>query len=103
MTPSDKTTISSSKVGTDNKQSFYDELIHKKMRVTVKDGRVIEGDCMCLDPQGNLILYHCVEYIDPTRGSGGDGGGGGGESIMSSLGHVLIPHDQRVDAEIVLA
>ena len=79
-------------------QSFYDELIHKKMRVTVKDGRVIEGDCMCLDPQGNLILYHCVEYTDPTRGS--DGGGG---SIMSALGHVLIPHDQRVDAEIVLA
>ena len=81
-----------------NTNEYYDEVIHKKMRVTVKDGRVIEGDCMCLDPQGNLILYHCIEYNSST---GTSSNGTDGSMSSSSLGHVLIPYDQRVDAEIV--
>jgi small nuclear ribonucleoprotein (snRNP)-like protein len=84
---------------TNNMKEYYDELIHKKMRVTVKDGRVIEGDCMCLDPQGNLILYHCIEYNSSTNTS--SSGIKDGSMSSSSLGHVLIPYDQRVDAEIV--
>lgn len=38
------------------------QLLHRRMRVGVSDGRFFVGKFHCLDKQGNIILYDAVEY-----------------------------------------
>ena len=34
----------------------------KQLRVVVRDGRLLQGDFVCLDREGNIILDSCKEY-----------------------------------------
>lgn len=34
------------------------------MKVVVKDGRVLIGDLLCIDKQGNLILGNTYQQVD---------------------------------------
>lgn len=65
-------------------------LLTKRLRVHVKDGRCIVGDFVCMDPQGNLILYNGVERLTVNQGSGD-------EIVEKKIGQVLIPYDQRTE------
>jgi small nuclear ribonucleoprotein (snRNP)-like protein len=44
------------------------ELLGQRLRVKVPDGRLIEGDFQCLDPQGNLILGNAYEQLQAAEG-----------------------------------
>lgn len=46
------------------------------------------GDFVCMDPQGNIILYNGVERLTVNQGS---------EVVEKQIGQVLIPYDQRTD------
>ena len=37
-------------------------LLGKKLRVSISDGRVIEGDLQCMDKDLNIILGSAIEY-----------------------------------------
>ncbi len=39
------------------------ELLGRRLRVQVADGRVLLGDFACLDKQGNIILHQTAEEI----------------------------------------
>lgn len=65
-------------------------LLTKRMKVRVKDGRCIVGDFVCMDPQGNLILYNGVERLQVNQGSGD-------EIVEKHIGQVLIPRSQRTE------
>ena len=62
------------------------------MQITVLDGRVLVGDFICLDKQGNIILYNTVERLMRD-----------GILEEKSLGQVLVPAEQRktCDVEVV--
>jgi small nuclear ribonucleoprotein (snRNP)-like protein len=46
------------------------ELLGQRLRVKVPDGRLIEGDFQCLDPQGNLILGNAYEQLQAAAEGG---------------------------------
>jgi small nuclear ribonucleoprotein (snRNP)-like protein len=44
------------------------ELIDQRIRVIISDGRVVEGELLCLDRGKNMVLCDAVEYyIDPEE------------------------------------
>lgn len=44
------------------------ELLDQRVRVVISDGRVVEGELLCLDRGKNMILCDAVEYyIDPEE------------------------------------
>lgn len=63
-------------------------LLTKRLKVRVKDGRCIVGDFVCMDPQGNLVLYNGVERLVVNEGSG---------IVEKQIGQVLIPYSQRTE------
>lgn len=48
------------------------EVLDQKIRVVISDGRVIEGELVCLDKDKNMILNEAAEYYinaeDPIEG-----------------------------------
>ncbi|KAG7671822.1 hypothetical protein Ndes2526B_g07268 [Nannochloris sp. 'desiccata'] len=70
------------------------KLLYKRMRITVADGRILIGDFICLDKQGNIILDQTVEQYEVN-----------GKVEEKMLGQVLISKKQRVscDVEVVAA
>lgn len=59
------------------------------LKVTVADGRVLVGDFICLDKQGNIILNNAVErYVAD------------GKEEEKLLGQVLVPATQRRSAAV---
>lgn len=63
-------------------------------QITVADGRILIGDFICLDKQGNIILDQTVEQYEVN-----------GKVEEKMLGQVLISKKQRVscDVEVVAA
>ena len=43
-------------------------LLHQQFRVTIKDGRVMQGMFQCIDDSMNIILQHCYQ-IDVDGGT----------------------------------
>jgi len=37
--------------------------LNERMRVSISDGRVIEGTFQCTDNHRNLVLANCEEYL----------------------------------------
>lgn len=82
------------------------ELLTRKISVLCKDGRRVVGDLVCLDKQGNLVLYNAHEYY---QGKGeaaeeeeeGQRGFGSGQQTMGGTQTILIPYEQQTK-EIVL-
>jgi len=60
--------------------------IGRRVRVAVRDGRVLTGTLTCVDPQANLVLAEAVTLAD-------DGGSGGGKD--HPVGTVIVPAAQR--------
>ena len=44
-------------------KDFLRSLLNKRLRVAIKDGRVIEGSFLCTDRERNLVLGSCEEYL----------------------------------------
>lgn len=59
------------------------------LQITVADGRVLVGNFICLDKQGNIILDQTVERYAVD---------GNTEEVL--LGQVLVPAKQRVGCEL---
>lgn len=66
-----------------------EQLLNKRLKIHIIDGRVMVGDFICLDKQGNIILYNTVERL--VR-----------DDIVEEkpLGQVLVPVEQRKRIEI---
>jgi len=59
------------------------------VQITVADGRVLVGNFICLDKQGNVILDQTVERYAVD-----------GKTEEAFLGQVLVPAKQRVGCEL---
>ena len=68
------------------------ELLTRKISVRCKDGRHVVGDFMCLDPQGNIVLYNAHEYR----------AGAEGDTTMGGTQVILVPYDQQTDEVTLL-
>ena len=68
------------------------ELLTRKISVRCKDGRHVVGDFMCLDPQGNIVLYNAHEYR----------AGAEGDTTMGGTQVILGPYDQQTDEVTLL-
>ncbi|EFN59124.1 hypothetical protein CHLNCDRAFT_49967 [Chlorella variabilis] len=64
------------------------ELLHKRCKIQVKDGRVLVGDFTCLDKEGNIILTNTYEHMQL-----------GGQLHEKVMGQVLVPAAHRVSCE----
>ena len=42
---------------------FLKELLNKRLRISIKDGRVIDGHFMCTDNSCNIVLSNCEEFL----------------------------------------
>lgn len=42
---------------------FLNGLLSKRLRITIHDGRIIEGDLMCTDNGCNIVINNCDEYL----------------------------------------
>jgi small nuclear ribonucleoprotein (snRNP)-like protein len=62
------------------------ELLDKRLKVTVPDGRILTGHFSCLDKQGNLVLSRTTQVSSL-----------GTERF---LGVVVVPSRQRVRCEL---
>ena len=52
-----------------NKEMVVKEMLEKQLRVTITDGRILEGTFQCFDNSMNIILQHCYQI----NGEGGSG------------------------------
>lgn len=66
-----------------------EQLLNKRLKIHIIDGRVMVGDFICLDKQGNIILYNTVERLVRDN-----------KVEEKPLGQVLVPADQREKIEI---
>ncbi|KAK9838398.1 hypothetical protein WJX84_003875 [Apatococcus fuscideae] len=64
------------------------QLLFKRLKVTVKDGRELIGDFQCMDNYGNIILANTVEEAVIERR-------GQASREERNMGLVLIPIEQR--------
>lgn len=71
------------------------ELLTRKIRIRCKDGRRVVGDLMCLDPQGNIVLYNAHEY---RAGAEGDDE----TQTMGGTQTILVPFEQQTDDIVLL-
>ncbi|KAL4430962.1 hypothetical protein ABPG75_006218 [Micractinium tetrahymenae] len=68
------------------------ELLHKRCKIRVKDGRVLVGDFTCLDRQGNIILTNTFEVMTLN-----------GRPHEKLMGQVLVPAAHRQSCEFQAA
>lgn len=66
------------------------QLLHKRFKVVVKDGRVLVGDFLCIDKQGNLILGNTYQQVDSQLEP----------YTERPIGQVLVPATQRVSCHV---
>jgi len=59
------------------------------LQIKVADGRILIGDFICLDKQGNIILDQAIEQYVTN-----------GKTEEKVLGQVLISRKQRVSCDI---
>eukprot|EP00285_Hemiselmis_virescens_P018259 CAMPEP_0173394552 /NCGR_PEP_ID=MMETSP1356-20130122/28106_1 /TAXON_ID=77927 ORGANISM="Hemiselmis virescens, Strain PCC157" /NCGR_SAMPLE_ID=MMETSP1356 /ASSEMBLY_ACC=CAM_ASM_000847 /LENGTH=122 /DNA_ID=CAMNT_0014352965 /DNA_START=26 /DNA_END=394 /DNA_ORIENTATION=- len=44
--------------------------VNRRMRITLTDGRVVVGTCICIDYQGNILMNNADELTTKTRPDG---------------------------------
>lgn len=64
-------------------------LVGRRLRVALKDGRIVCGTLTCVDPQANLVLGEAVTLGEP-----------GGEAHDHAIGTVIVPAAQRVSTAV---
>lgn len=68
-------------------------LLPASFQVSLKDGRIIIGDFMCLDKHGNLILGNTFEQVPAKKMAGS-------MPEQRHMGMVLVPLAYRTSAEL---
>ncbi|KAK3246455.1 hypothetical protein CYMTET_44007 [Cymbomonas tetramitiformis] len=68
------------------------QLLYRRMKVEVTDGRIMVGNFHCLDKQGNLLLQNTTETRTTRAEEGGE------KQQQRTLGLVLVPAKHRVNA-----
>ena len=58
-------------------------------QVFTADGRLISGVLTCLDKQGNIVLQHAAQHLEPSREE-------------RHLGTVIVPRDQRTKTQAMV-
>ena len=46
-----------------DEKGFLKELLNKRLRISLRDGRVIDGHFMCTDNACNIVLSNCEEFL----------------------------------------
>lgn len=46
-----------------DEKGFLKELLNKRLRIGLRDGRVIDGLFMCTDNACNIVLSNCEEFL----------------------------------------
>ena len=44
-------------------EKFLESLLSKRLRITIKDGRIIDGNFMCTDDACNVVISNCEEFL----------------------------------------
>ena len=44
-------------------KALLTELLNKRLRVRIRDGRVIDGNLMCTDREKNIVISNCEEFL----------------------------------------
>lgn len=81
-------------------------ILHRRLRVGIKDGRNFSGNLYCLDKQGNLLLSESFEYRSRTPVEGPLPVPLGGVPVnvpsldSKYVGLILIPRKIRTSCDI---
>ena len=67
-----------------------DSLLGQRLRVSITDGRVVEGVFWCLDAHGNVILRNAEEVTSGSDAS----------TPSRAMGMVLVPHHRMVRCQV---
>lgn len=67
----------------------YAVLLNKRLVISVIDGRIVVGDFICMDTQGNIILYNAVERLEQD-----------GKRLEKDLGQILVPYEQQGGVQV---
>lgn len=59
----DHTHLSTTPINNMESRDFLKELLVKRLRIAIKDGRVIDGHFMCTDNACNIVLSNCEEFL----------------------------------------
>ena len=46
-----------------SEEEFLKGLLSKRLRIRIKDGRIIDGNLMCTDDSCNLVISNCEEFL----------------------------------------
>lgn len=75
-------------------RAFLQSLLNKRLRISIKDGRVIDGHFMCTDNSCNIVLSNCEEFLtqeDIGKSQNRDKS----ETVnIRTLGLAIVPGDQ---------
>ncbi len=44
-------------------EEFLKGLLSRRLRIKIKDGRIIDGTLMCTDDGCNLVISNCEEFL----------------------------------------
>lgn len=65
------------------------DLCSSLMQVFTSDGRLISGIFTCLDKQGNIVLQHAAQHLEPS-------------DEERHLGTVIVPRNQRIKTQAMV-
>lgn len=65
------------------------DLCSSFMQVFTSDGRLISGIFTCLDKQGNIVLQHAAQHLEPS-------------DEERHLGTVIVPRNQRIKTQAMV-
>ncbi|KAL0054670.1 hypothetical protein WJX82_000808 [Trebouxia sp. C0006] len=66
------------------------KLLHKRLKVVVKDGRVLIGELLCIDKQANIILGNTFQQVQSDSAPFKE----------RPIGQVLVPASQRKSCHV---
>ena len=70
---------------------MVEQLLNARIRIRTPEDRIIVGNLVCLDKQGNIVLHNAEEeYL----------GGAAGEARF--LGSVVVPARQRCACDVIV-
>ncbi|CAK0783784.1 hypothetical protein CVIRNUC_006984 [Coccomyxa viridis] len=65
------------------------DILGTRLKVLTADGRVISGLLTCLDKQGNIVLQHAAQHLEPSLEE-------------RHLGTVIVPQNQRLKTQVLV-
>lgn len=72
-------------------KAILKELLSKRLRIRIRDGRVIDGLFMCTDNACNVVLSNCEEFLSQADVDEVENNGSNKTSNIRTLGLAIVP------------